>query len=261
MRTKISKLSNYEFYKKNGYCIFNLFNKSDINVIRKALIKRINFLAERKIFNLNNYKLEKYHKLVNKKLHNKLMNPDTRYIKLPKKIVKKIFRPDVLFLFKQEWGHTYCAPTFVGNAEKKNYIRNNAAGFRLARPKNKQDVAPEHLDANYGGKIINNFSLTKTIWIPIIGFSSKYTVRFAPESHKFVHNANLVKRGGKVTPSFSKKYVSKFKFVQPNLNTGQAVLLHPNLLHGSSVNKGSFSRMSLNCSIFNRKLLSEHIIA
>ena len=50
MKNKKSKWFNYEFYKKNGYCIFNLFNKSDINVIKKALIKRINFLAESKIF-------------------------------------------------------------------------------------------------------------------------------------------------------------------------------------------------------------------
>ena len=257
----MSKLSNYKFYKKNGYCIINLFSKSDINEIKKILTKRINFLAKREIFDLNNHKLKKYHNLINKKLHNKLMNPDTRYIKLPKKIVKKIFSPNVLFLFNKEWGHTDCATTFVGNAEKKNYIRNNAGGFRLARPKNKQDVAPAHLDANYGGKIVNNFSLTKTIWIPLVGFSSKYTVRFAPKSHKMSHNKKLAKKSGKVTPSFSNKYASKFKFVQPNLNIGQAVLLHPNLLHGSSVNRGTFSRMSLNCSIFNRKLLSERITA
>ena len=47
MKNKKSKWSNYEFYKKNGYCIFNLFNKSDINLIRKTLIKRFKIIKKR----------------------------------------------------------------------------------------------------------------------------------------------------------------------------------------------------------------------
>ena len=81
-----------------------------------------------------------------------------------------------------------------------------------------------------------------------------------PKSHHFSHKASLIKRGGKVTQSFSKKYVSKFKFIQPNLNIGQAVLLDPNILHGGSKNRGTLSRVSLNCSIFNLKRLRERIV-
>lgn len=252
----MTKKDNYIFFKKNGYCILEALNRSDINTIRRVITNKINFLAKKNIFDLNNKKnkLDNYHELINsKKLHNKLMHPDTRYIKLPKKIVKKLLNPSTLFILKKEWGHTKSMAVFIGNAEKNKYIKSNAAGFRFGRPNQDKDVVGEHIDVNYGGKIRDrdDFLATSTLWIPIIGFSSKYTVRLAPKSHKFNHNKKLVKRGGKVTPAFSKQYVNQFTFIQPNLKIGQMILLHPNILHGASQNRGVFSRVSLNCSILN----------
>ena len=249
----MSKTIKYNFYKNNGYCVVNLFNKKDIYQIRKGVIKRLNSLSNKKIFNYKNKKLEKYNELVtDDKLHNKLMKSDTRYIKLPKKIIKKIFSDDVLYILKKEWGHNHCSTSWIGNALKKQF-KINSTGFRIARPikcgKN-IDVAGPHVDVNAGGKIRNDFLAQVTMWIPIIGFSPKYTLRISPKSQKYFHNQKLQK-GERITLSFTRKYEKKFRFIRPNLKLGQALLLHSNLLHGSSVNKGILSRASLDTRILN----------
>ena len=39
MKTKIKK---YNFFKNNGYCILNLFNKNDIKQLKTKLSKKLN---------------------------------------------------------------------------------------------------------------------------------------------------------------------------------------------------------------------------
>lgn len=251
----MSKTQNYNFYLKNGYCILNVFNKKDIDELRKKIIKKLNILSKKRIFNLKNKKLGKYDKLVtNDKLHSKLMNSNKRYIKLPRKIIKKIYKGDVLYIFKKIWGHDHYAVSWIGDASKKQF-KLNSTGFRIARPHNYKtntDVAGPHIDLHAGGRIRNDFLEQITMWIPIVGFSSKYTLRIAPKSQKYFHNKNLIK-GKKITLGFSKKYEKKFRFIRPNLKLGQVILLHSNLLHGSSINAGIFSRVSCDARIVNLK--------
>ena len=251
----MSKEKKYNFYKKNGYCIVNLFNKNDIYQIQKSIIKRLNSLTNKKVFDYKYKKLQKYNEVVtNDLLHSKLMKSDTRYIKLSKKIVKKFFNKEVLYILKNEWGHNHFSASWIGNALKKQF-RINSTGFRIARPMRHVkniDAAGPHVDVNAGGKIRNDFLAQVTMWIPIIGFSSKYTLRISPKSQKYFHNQKLIK-GKRITLSFTKIYEKKFKFIRPNLKLGQALLLHSNLLHGSSVNNGTLSRVSLDTRILNMK--------
>jgi ectoine hydroxylase-related dioxygenase (phytanoyl-CoA dioxygenase family) len=248
-------VSKYNFYKKNGYCVLNLFKKKDISIIKEKIIAKLNDLSKKSTFNFKNRKLEKYDQLINNnQLHKKLMNPDKRHINLPKNLIKKILNKNVLYIIKQEWGHTFCSASWIGNAYKKQ-VKSNSTGFRIARPvKNKKnnDASGAHVDVNAGGKIRSDFLAQLTMWIPVIGFSSKYTLRLSPKSQKYLHNKKLKKKS-RLTPIFPKNYEKKFKFIRPNLKLGQALLLHPNLLHGSSSNIGSFSRVSLDTRILNLK--------
>ena len=141
----MSKSINYNFYINNGYCILNVFNKNDINELRKIIVKKLNTISKNSIFDLKNKKLEKYNELVtNDRLHTKMMNPDKRYIELPKKIIKKIYKKDVLYILKKEWGHNYSAVSWIGNAAK-NQFKINSTGFRIARPNNYKKIMM-HLD-------------------------------------------------------------------------------------------------------------------
>ena len=178
---------------------------------------------------------------------------------MPKNIVKKILSREVLYILNKEWGHNRFSTFWIGNASKKQ-VKLNATGFRIARPaiiKNK-DVGGVHADAMaqsfslYVKNITNNLLLSQvTMWVPIVGFSNKYTLRLAPRCHKYRHiNTSLISKK-KITISFSKKYEKKFKFIRPNLKKGQGILLHPNLLHGSSINNGTLSRVSIDTRILN----------
>ena len=73
----------------------------------------------------------------------------------------------------------------------KFFIKYNFAGFRIARPNEsyKDDVSGVHLDANFDGEIKRNYDNLITVWIPLKGFSSNYTLRMSPKSHKFDHSS------------------------------------------------------------------------
>ena len=270
----MKKKLDYNHYINNGYCVLNLLSKQDVEDIKKLVMAKLNTIANKKIFSLKNDQLEKYDKLVSdNKLHNKLMNPDKRYIKLPKKIIRKIFNVKVSNILKKQWGHNKYKLYWIGDTSKKNKIRLNSfgkhvsvpissqikinsSGFRIVRPnylKMGDDAAGAHLDVNYGGEIRNDFLALVTIWVPLTGFSSKYTLNVYPKTHKISHSKNLKQKGGKITPIFSKKYERNFKKARSNMKKGQVIMFHPNLIHGTCINKGIISRASLDFRIINLK--------
>ena len=62
---------------------------------------------------------------------------------------------------------------------------------------------------------------------------------------------DIVKNNYYVSPVFNKKYTNKFKGFRPNLKPGQIILFNSNLLHGSSLNVGDKSRLSMEIRICN----------
>ena len=105
-----------------------------------------------------------------------------------------------------------------------------------------------------GGKICYDKNVLLTLWTPIVGASSKYTLSIAPETHNLEHPLNKYEKNKKIVSNiFLDSYVKKFKFIRPNLKYGQAILFHPNLLHGASFNKGIYTRASLEIRMYNKK--------
>ena len=49
-----------------------------------------------------------------------------------------------------------------------------------------------------------------------------------------------------------KNYLKKFKFKRLTLKKGQAIFFHPNLIHGGSINKGNYTRLSVEIRMFNK---------
>ena len=256
----MSKLEKYlkdiEFYKKNGFLKISLFKKKDISYFKNIIMKDLNIKLKNKLKSkIQIKKIEEYHKLeISEQDHKFLMNPDHRYFKFKKRIISKVLSNQVLSLIKNDWGHSNISLNWIGNLKKKQKIA-NATGYRVARPFNrkKSDTAGMHIDLNAGGIINKDIKSTLTIWIPIVGFSKKYTLRISPKSHLRNHGKQFKKTKKKITPLLEKKYWKKFKFKRLNYKPGQAMLFHPNLLHGGSDNFGSSTRISLDTRIINLK--------
>ena len=242
--------NNYhKFFFKNGYCKIKLFSPRDIKNFLKGVDNRIESLCPN-IYKLNKKtKLKNFHKLnLSENLRKKVINPDTRYLKMNKLTTlsasskKKIFK-----LMKEFWGHNKYCIYWVGSAKKKQ-IKQNAIGFRIVRPNEKKDGGSEHIDA-----YSNDLKAFFTVWIPLTGFSKKQGLKLAPKSHIRPHALNSYLNQKKyISRSFKPSYVKKFKFVRPDLKIGDAIIHHPNIIHGGNINYGDITRVSVEIRIFNK---------
>ena len=238
-----------------GYCIIDLYNKNEHRYLSNKIIKKINqnILAKSKKISEKNLKF--YHVNQDKEVHDKVIKNTQRYISLDKKLIRPIIVNKVIQkISKYHWGHTKFSIKWVGSL--KEPMKLNTTGFRIARPEklSSKDVGGEHLDLHYGGKKNTNQKKLFTLWCPIVGMSKDYTLRISPGSHKFKHPLSSISRQKKyISMVLNKNYVKRFKFVRPNLKIGQVIFFHPNLIHGSSKNLGSNTRVSIDLRIFNKK--------
>ncbi len=246
---------NLNNFINNGYCIINLFDKKEFKHLCRKIEKKINNqLSKNKKIQFS--KLYNYHKKGLEDDHGNVINSETRFILLDKKLINPIYSNKTIKKISQFfWGHSKYDIKWVGSL--KNPMKKNATGFRIARPIkfSTKDVGGEHIDLHYGGAKNKNQKKLFTIWCPIIGFSNSYTLRLAPKSHKMDHPFNKLSNQKKyITKVFKKTYVKKFNFVRPNLKPGQGIFFHPNLIHGSSLNYGTKTRISIDLRIFNNDI-------
>ena len=241
---------------KNGYCKVKLYKKSEIDKIKKIIIKKLKSLDKKKFLkdlDLNN--LHNYHLLnLNEEYHKNILKTSTRYIKLNNHLNLLLKKFQILnLIMKKCWGHNNSILYWVGSLKKRNF-KSNVIGFRISRPNKirKRDATGVHIDLHVGGKICSDKNVLITLWIPIIGFSPKYSLRIAPGSHLVDHPVKSFIKSKTVTNIFSENYTKKFKFVRPNLKIGEVIIFHPNLLHGNSLNKGNKSRLSLEARLYNK---------
>jgi hypothetical protein len=247
---------NYKFFKKNGYILLNLFSKKQILFFRNQIINKINKKIvdkSKKVYNLKNFHNVKF----DDKQNSSIFNSNDRFILLSKKILKKIFNNKLINkIMVNSWGHSQHIVKWVGNLEK-NEIKNYVTGFRIVRPEKKfkrQIVTGAHIDMHVGGKICFDKNVLLTLWTPILGVSSKYTLSLAPGTHNINHPLNMYEKNKKIVSNiFLSSYAKKFKFIRPNLKYGQVILFHPNLLHGGSFNKGIYTRASLEIRMYNKR--------
>lgn len=245
MQKKIKQLLNN--YEENGFCILKLLNEQDLEYFKNKIINQLSIKKSNK-----NVKLEKYHKMVDEDSHKMNMKASYRYIPLNQGIKKKLYDNFLKTLAIKNWGHSKFKFYWVGDTKKKELKVNNT-GFRISRPTKAlkvDDSAGVHLDKNLGGEIREELDLVLTLWIPIIGFSDKYTLRIAPKSHLVDHNVAYLK-SNKITPIIKKEYEDKFRFIRPKMKKGEVLVIHPNLLHGGSENLGINSRVSLDIRAIN----------
>lgn len=247
------------FYKKNGFLKLKLLSREDIFFLKKKIasdLRKKYFLKFKKKLNFD--KLENYHKLkLSENEHRYLVKPGHRFFVFNRKISKKILNNQIMDLIRSQWGYSTLSLYWIGNLKKnKNQKLKNATGYRIARPKQKiktKDVAGVHIDVNAGGLINKDVLSSITIWIPLVGFSKRSTLRISPKSHLKRHKIKFLKSQKKVTPLIQKNYWKKFNFTRLNFKQGEALIFHPNLLHGGSENLNADTRISLDTRVLNPK--------
>ncbi len=245
----------YNFFIKNGYCIVNLFNSDDIKKLLNELALKINkdLVENECLFSMNN--LKNFHlKNLSKKSIENIFESSKRYIKLNGLFAKKLNNKVLNDFLNKHWSHSNKKIVWVGSP-KKGEIKFDKAGYRVFVPsknsdgKIKKSAGLPHIDAY--SKKENNFI---TLWIPLVGFTEKFTMMISPKSHLKSHNLDVFDIKNKyISRVFSKDYIKKFKFIRPRLKIGQAIIHHPNVIHSGGLNLGQSSRISIEIRLFNKK--------
>lgn len=227
---------------KDGFVVINLFAEKDVNLILCELEKYYFRIGKKHKVSISN--LKSYHRLpISDDTHNLIMHQDIRQIKLKDKFVKKIQQNKIVksivkFFYGQKKIGIFC--------EYENYHRRNHAGVRIVKPF--ATTSGVHTESN----VSPNYD-PLSLWCPLIGFDSKYTLRLAPGSHFYSHSTSNIVKDKYLAKSYSNNYLKKFKFVRPNVKKGHAIIFHPNILHGGSICSGKFTRVSIEPRIFRNE--------
>jgi hypothetical protein len=257
------KLEIHKFLNK-GYLVIKILNKHEHLKLKEDVIKRINNKIKKiDFFSVKNINL--YHTLIKEdSIHKKLISSN-RYVELDKKIKSKISKNKIInTVLKKYWGHNKFIIKWIGSSLKKNQIKDNFCGFRISRPikTKKQDTAGAHCDIHVGGRISSDMKIMITAWIPLEGFSKKYTLQLYEKSHHKLHPLNNIKkRKNTVSRIFNKSYLKRFKSKRLNLKPGEAILIHPNLIHGGGENLGNNSRLSVEIRVYNTKNIIKYPVS
>ncbi len=247
-------MSNIQKFKRDGYVVLKLFNNKDIDDFKELIALKLNTLRKKNTFNHLN--LKNYHKLIKKKNeHSELVKSSTRNFDIDFKSRNLIQKnKQLLFIINSYWGHK----DFSILHKVDNHIFENKSVFRIARPyKNySEDVGGVHVDGHINGKIRmkKNFINLFTIWTPLEGFSKKSSLKIYPKSHLYEHGVNnFIHQKKYISVVYDNEYIKKYKSLRLNLKKGNSILLHPNLLHGGSLNYTSLTRVSMDFRVFNLK--------
>ncbi len=242
-----------KFFEK-GYIIVNFFSKKEIQDLLAKVERYYLKIAKTKKVLIPS--LKKYHKIeIKEKIHKSLMHPNQRQIKIPNKIVKKILNNEtVKSISLQLYGNKKIKIL----QEYQNILRANYVGLRIVKPFSATSgIHSEYNSAENWDPI--------TIWCPLIGFNKNYSLNISPYSHKKLHPKNKIIKDNKyLARAYDDEYLSNFKFFRPNLKIGQAIIFHPNLLHGGSKCEGRYSRVSTEIRIMReesfRKIKNYYIL-
>lgn len=232
-------------FNKNGFIVLKIFDNKSIDKYKKKIINNLKKSAKQKSINsLNSLtKLDNYFSSVTSNENKKLMDRDTRTIKIDAHDVNLIDKKlkNLLAYFSDK---DY---KIVRNGDKWSWNGKdieNHAGFRIVKP-NSKNVAGFHSD-HYN---LENFRFT--LWVPLEGFDQKYSLKMIPGSHIYKHKKNVTTKNSNGTASLLKEeYLDTLKKpYRPNLKKGEVILLHPYLIHGNSTNLGNKTRASLEIRI------------
>lgn len=250
---------------EEGYCIVDILTTTQMDTIEARIRSRILEAVPKAIQDSlpGDWNLESYHELIghDQTVHKDVANIGHRFITLPDDVVDALKTPPVSEIMQHYWGHEDTLITHRRGDPDEPLSADNACGFRVARP-GLNDAVGVHVDRYYGSvseltKVSAISPNVLTAWIPVIGFDERYSLRMAPRSHLIDHPSDAFsQKDGYVTHTCNEDYENQFEYVRPTLKRGQAIVFHPNLLHGRSLNLGDRTRISLEPRLRDQRAFS-----
>jgi hypothetical protein len=236
-----------ENFLHDGYKKLSFENPKIIDLFLKKITNKVNFRLKKINKDIKN--LENFYQLkLTEKESGYIFNANFRNIKIDKKEIKEIFKSNyVKAILEHYYGNKKPYILYL----VKNRYKSNLSGFRIVQP-NSSKVANIHSESTYGMHCF-------TIWIPIIGFSKKSTLKMFPKSHMVRHEDKNIIKSNKLNKAqlLKKDYLNKFKNSKRlNFKKGEFLIFHPDLLHGGSLNKLNKTRVSMEIRIFSDKNVS-----
>lgn len=266
----MSPKDNLDLFNKNGYLVLDLFSDAQVDVVAKSIEDRIDEIGAPTPakHGVRRWNLADYHNTLgaDDAVHRRITDPEVRYVTLSDDFVSSSLDKTVLRVLDHYWGHRETLITHErGISDDKpqdsRLTDDNTCGFRLVRP-GTADAAGVHVDKYYGNipgiaEVGTSNPTLITLWIPVVGFGERYSLRLAPGSHLIAHPPEEFKKiPGYLTQVCGPAYESKFEYVRPKLRKGQAIVFHPNLLHGGSRNLGKTTRVSVEIRLRDARVFS-----
>ncbi len=232
-------------FREQGYAIVDLLTPDEHESIVRLVAERIRQIAAVELPGLafDPNPLGRYHEHgLSDEAHARLMGPKHRRLHLPADIQSMLLNDRAMKLFESFWSHRAVA---IKDIIDREWVF-GTCGFRMVRPGGGGDVAGIHSESSYDIMPI-------TMWLPVVGFDPRYTLKLAPGSHLVEHpSAAIVKSKQFTARPYTENYANQFDYIRPAMRKGQAIVFHPRLLHGGSVNAGDETRSSIEIRVYQQ---------
>ncbi len=233
-----------------GYYLGFCFQKSELQevlgFIHEQWLGRIKEKCPQHWKEFSNAGITRYHEFAHLLDHGSTWTKDARIF--PKNIADKIRKMSLINALEEEYG-----PIIIADEEGIGY---EEMDWRLVRPNQPNDIGPFHADAwflelGHGIKPPHNMKAIK-VWVALCCEPGLNGLKVVPDSQK-----KSWRYHGEFRHSFVKPQIDEDEANLPSilLNTkpGEAVLFHDKLLHAGALNKGKYTRVSMEFMIFVNK--------
>ena len=239
--------SAIDSFVEHGFAVVDLLTEAQHQGLSALVLARLHELAanEREAQPFRLTKLADYHRLdVPADVHGRLLSGKQRFLRLSVEHERPFLGEAVAPMMDAAWGQHAVAS--VKRVDLDGRLVDHQCGFRVVRPGTADATLP-HTDSDDGVfKMI-------TVWTPIVGFDSRYSLKVFPGTHKLRHPSSAIVKNERLAAlPYADEYVRQFSWVRPELRPGQAIVFHNELLHGSADNLGDETRVSLEVRLFGQ---------
>lgn len=233
-----------------GYYTNLCFSRAELaeilNLVEAHWLSRLKTVCPNHWQQFSDIGIARYHELLHSIDHAKAWTKNARM--LPENAVKKIRTMSVVKILENEYG-----PLEIVDEENIGY---EEIDWRLVRPNEQSDVGPFHADSwfcelGHGVKPPDDVKALK-IWIALCCEPGLNGLQVVPHSHKKEWRYHGELRHGFVKPQIDEDEKS-LPAILVRTEPGRAILFHDKLLHAGAINRGQFTRVSMEFMIFVKK--------
>lgn len=230
-----------------GYTTALSFSENEIQIIllfiRAQWLERIEKFAPEHLATFANIPIHRYHQFAHLLDHGMVWKKEARM--LPKLAVAEIRKMSLIRQLESEYG-----PIEIVDEEK---IGREEIDWRLVRPNEPNDIGPFHADAwfralGHGANPGKNKKAIK-VWVALCCEPGLNGLRVLPDSQKKEWRYHGEFRHSFVKPKIDEDIELHFP-VLLNTKPGNAVIFHEKLLHAGALNRGQYTRISMEFMIF-----------